>query len=98
MDKMCGNDIFILNGDTRPGISLRLTSKSKYKKNINCTVKFGTAQPSQRLIMTIEIINIDDCPGDLLQIYDGTILLNKNRNQQCGSQASYTFTVKLFLI
>ena len=90
---MCGNDHFILDGDNKPGISLQLTSHSKYKSNVDCTVKFRAAQPSQRLIITIEKMDIADCPGDSLQIYDGTMLLNKDPKQQCGSPASFTFTV-----
>ncbi|CAF1398725.1 unnamed protein product [Rotaria sp. Silwood1] len=92
MDKMCRNDYFIFDGDKIPGISLQLTSNSKYKPNFNCTVKFRTAQPSQRLIITIEIMDITDCPGDSLRIYDGTTLLNKDSKQQCGSATSFTFT------
>ncbi|CAF3043071.1 unnamed protein product [Rotaria socialis] len=92
MDRMCGDDPFILNGDNRPGISFYLTSNSKYKANLNCTVKFRTAQPSQRLIVTIERMNILDCPGDLLKIYDGKKIVNANLERQCGSSASFTFT------
>ncbi|CAF5102034.1 unnamed protein product, partial [Rotaria socialis] len=61
--------------------------------NLNCTVKFRTAQPSQRLIVTIERMNILDCPGDLLKIYDGKKIVNANLERQCGSSASFTFTV-----
>ncbi|CAF4563795.1 unnamed protein product [Rotaria sp. Silwood2] len=92
MDKMCGNDHFIFDGDKVPGISLQLTSNSKYKRGFNCTVKFRTAQPSQRLIITIEKMDIIDCPGDSLRIYDGTTLLNKDSETQCGSPPSFTFT------
>ncbi len=90
---MCGNDYLVLDGDKRPGIALQLTSSSKYKPNMQCTIKFRTAQPSQRLIVTIEKMDITDCPGDLLHIYDGTTLLNKDLQQQCGSSKSFYFTV-----
>lgn len=93
MDKMCGNDHMVLDGDNKPGIALHLTSNNKYKSNFNCTVKFRTAQPSQRLIITVEKMDIADCPGDQLRIYDGTTLLNKDSKQLCGSSASFTFTV-----
>ena len=89
MDKICGNDPLILDGDTRPGIVLQLTNNNKYKPNFNCTVKFRTAQTSQRLIISMEKIDIVDCPGDLLRIYDGTTLIK----QQCQSLASFFFTV-----
>ncbi|CAF1446786.1 unnamed protein product [Rotaria sordida] len=92
MDKMCGNDHFVFDGDKQPGISLQLTSSSKYKKNFNCTVRFRTAQPSQRLIITIEKMDISDCPGDSLYIYDGTTLLNKDSKQQCGTPSPFTVT------
>lgn len=93
MDKMCGNDYLVLDGDKKPGISFQLTSNSKYKPNSNCTVKFRAAQPSQRLIVTIEKMDIVDCPGDLLRIYDGTTLVNKDSKQQCGSFTQFTYTV-----
>jgi hypothetical protein len=93
MDKMCGNDDLIFDGDKRPGISFQLTSSSKYKPNLNCTVRFRTAQPSQRLIITMEKVDIADCPGDLLRIYDGKTLINKDQKQQCGSPVSFSFTV-----
>lgn len=93
MDKLCGNDNFVLDGDNKPGISLQLTSSGKYKPNLNCTVKFRTAQPSQRLIITIEKMDIADCPGDTLKIYDGKTLLNANTKQQCGTTVFYTYTV-----
>ncbi|CAF3397358.1 unnamed protein product [Rotaria socialis] len=92
MDKMCGNELFTLDGDRIPGISLQLTSGSKYKPNANCTVRFRTAQPSQRLIITMEKMDITDCPGDLLKIYDGKNLLNMDTKQQCGTSASFTVT------
>ena len=95
---MCGSAPLILDGDKRPGISLQLTSSSKYKPNLNCTVKFRTIQPSQRLIITIEKMDITDCPGDLLRIYDGTRLVNKDLKQQCGAFKLYSFTVGLFLL
>jgi hypothetical protein len=93
MDKMCGNDHFVFDGDSIPGISFELTSSSKYKSNMNCTVKFRTSQPSQRIIITVEKMGITDCPGDLLRIYDGTTLINPDTKQQCGSPALFTFTV-----
>ncbi|CAF0998296.1 unnamed protein product [Adineta steineri] len=92
MDKMCGQDHLVLDGDKRPGISFQLTNSNKYKSNTNCTVKFRTAQPSQRIVITVEKMDIADCPSDTLLIYDGTTLLNKNANQQCGSPAFFTFT------
>ncbi|CAF1238087.1 unnamed protein product [Rotaria sordida] len=92
MDKMCGNNHFILDGDKKPGISLQLTNNNQYEKGFNCTVKFRTAQRSQRLIITIEKMNIIDCPSDSLRIYDSTTLLNKDPKQQCGTPAAFTFT------
>jgi len=93
MDKMCGSDSLVLDGDNRPGISFQLTSSSKYKSNLNCTVKFRTSQPSQRLIITIEKMEINDCANDFLRIYDGEILVNKDIKQQCGSWKTFSFTV-----
>ncbi|CAF0941360.1 unnamed protein product [Adineta ricciae] len=92
MDKMCGGDVIILDGDNKPGIALQLTSSSKYKPNMNCVVKFRTAQPSQRLVVTVEKMDITDCAGDSLRIYDGTTLLNKDVKQQCGSSSVFTYT------
>lgn len=93
MDKMCGNDHFIFDGDNKPGVSFQLTSSSKYKPNFNCTVKFRTVAPNQRLVITVEKMDIADCPGDLLRIYDGATLINNDTQQQCGSPALFTFTV-----
>ena len=94
MDEMCGNSPFSLSGDDTPGITLELTSSKKYKQNFNCTVKFITQQPSQRLVITVEDMQIEDCPGDTLRIYDGTSLINKDSLPQCGSiRKSSTFTV-----
>jgi hypothetical protein len=93
MDKMCGNEPMILDGDSKPGAWFQLTSSSKYQRNLNCSIKFRAALPSQRLVITVEKMNIADCPGDLLNIYDGSTLLNKNINQQCGTPSSFTFTV-----
>ncbi len=93
MDKMCGNDSIILNGDFKPGAWFQLTSNSKYPPNFNCSIKFRTALPSQRLIITVEKMNIADCPGDVLRIYDGLTLRNKDIKQQCGTPSSFTFTV-----
>ena len=93
MDKLCGSDQIPLDGDVKPGVALQLTSSSKYKPNLNCKVGFRTAQPSQRLIITVEKMDIADCPGDTLVIYDGATLLNKDQKQQCGSPASFSFTV-----
>jgi hypothetical protein len=92
MDKMCGNEPLILDGDDRPGAWFQLTSSSKYKSNMACTIKFRTALQSQRFVVTVEKMDITDCPGDTLHIYDGSNLLNKNIGQQCGSPASFTFT------
>ncbi|UJR09557.1 hypothetical protein I4U23_013793 [Adineta vaga] len=92
MDKMCGSDALVLDGDNKPGISFQLTTNNKYKPNMDCTVKFRTAQPTQRLIITVEKMDITDCSGDSLLIYDGTTLINKNPKQQCGSPGLYTFT------
>ena len=93
MDKLCGGDQVVLDGDVKPGVALQLTSSSKYKPNMNCKVGFRTAQPSQRLIITVEKMDIGDCPSDTLVIYDGATLLNKDPKQQCGSPASYSLTV-----
>jgi hypothetical protein len=93
MDKMCGNDAMILDGDVKPGTWFQLTSSSKYQPKLDCSIKFRTAQPTQRFVITIEKMNIADCPGDLLHIYDGTTLLNKDVKQQCGTPAPFTFTV-----
>ncbi len=93
---MCGNDQLVFDGDRRPGISFQLTNSNKYKPNLNCTVRFRTAQPSQRLIITMEKMDIADCPSDLLRIYDGTTLMNKETKQQCGSPTLFSFTVRFF--
>ncbi len=93
MDKICGNDDLILDGDNRPGILLQLTNNNKYKSNFDCTIKFRTALPSQRFIITIEKLDITDCPNDLLYIYDGTTLINKDSQQQCGSSGPFSFLV-----
>ena len=93
MDKICSSEPIVLQGDVNPGLWLRLTSNSKYSPNLNCSVKFRTTLPSQRLVVTIEKMDIVDCPGDFLYIYDGTILLNKDIQQQCGTRSSFTFTV-----
>lgn len=95
LDKLCGNDQFILDGDNKPGIILYLTSSSKYKPNTNCTVKFRTAQISQRFVVTVEKMEIKDCPGDQLIIYDGPTVLNSDGKQKCGSPAPFTFTVRM---
>lgn len=95
MDKICGNDPLILDGDQRPGFVLQLTNSNKYKSNINCTIRFRAAQPSQRLIITIEKMDINDCPGDSLRIYDGTNLINKAANQQCGASSSFSLLVRI---
>jgi hypothetical protein len=93
MDKMCGSEPMILDGDLKPGAWFQLTSSSKYQPNSNCSIKFRAAQPSQRLVITVEKINIADCPSDLLRIYDGSTLLNQDIKQQCGTPSSFTFTV-----
>ena len=95
LDKLCGNDHFILDGDNKPGIILYLTSSSKYKPNTTCTVKFRTAQISQRFVVTVEKMEIKDCPGDQLIIYDGPTVLNSDDKQKCGSAAPFTFTVRM---
>jgi hypothetical protein len=93
MDKMCGGEPITLDGDSKPGTWFQLTSSSKYKPNLGCSIKFRTAQPTQRLVITVEKMNIADCPGDLLHIYDGSTLLNKDITQQCGTPFPFTFTV-----
>ncbi len=93
MDKMCKNEPMVLDGDSKPGTWFQLTSSSKYQSNFNCSIRFRTAQPTQRLIVTVEKMNIADCPGDFLHIYDGSTLLNKDIKQQCGTPSSFTFTV-----
>jgi hypothetical protein len=93
MDKMCGNEAMVLDGDVRPGTWFQLTSSSKYQPKLNCTIRFRAAQPTQRFVITIEKMNIADCPGDLLRIYDGTTLLNKDMKQQCGTPSTFSFTV-----
>lgn len=95
MDKLCGNAPLILDGDQRPGLTLQLTNSNKYKSNLNCTIRFQTAQASQRLIVTMEKMEIKDCPSDSLRIYDGTNLINKESNQQCGSPSSFSLTVRI---
>jgi len=92
MDKMCGNAI-VLDGDLKPGTWFELTKSNKYPSNFNCSITFRAGHPSQRLVITIEKMNIADCPGDFLYIYDGSTLLNKEINQQCGTPSSFTFTV-----
>jgi hypothetical protein len=94
MDKMCGNEPIILDGDLKPGMWLQLTKNNKYSANFNCSVKFRAALPSQRLVLTVEKMNIADCPGDFLYIYDGSTLLNKELKQQCGTPSLFTFTVR----
>ena len=94
MDKMCGQEPMTLEGDFKPGTWFQLTSSSKYKPNLNCSIRFRTAQTTQRLVITVEKMNIADCPSDLLHIYDGSTLLNKDIKQQCGTPSSFTFTVK----
>lgn len=93
MDKICGSEPIVLQGDANPGLLLRLTSNSKYSPNLNCSVRFRTALPSQRLVITVEKMDIIDCPGDFFYIYDGLTLLNKDIQQECGKQSSFTFTV-----
>lgn len=96
MDEHCGKDPIVLDGKDRPGLALKLTNNNKYKSNVNCTVQFRTAQSSQRLIITIEKLEIKDCPGDSLRIYDGTRLINKDPQQQCGSSSSsFSFQVRI---
>ena len=91
---MCANDQYVLDGDERPGIFLQLTSSNKYKPNSNCTMKFRTAQPNQRFVVTMEKLDIVDCPADKMLIYDGPTLLNKDLKQQCGTNSTFTFTVR----
>ena len=95
MDKLCGNDPVILDGDQRPGVTLQLTNSNKYKANLNCTIRFQAAQPSQRLVITIEKMEITDCPADFLRIYDETNLINKESTRQCGSPSSFSVTVRI---
>lgn len=93
MDKICGNDSIVLDGDLRPGTWFHLTSSSKYQPNFSCSIKFRTAQSTQRLVITLEKMNIVDCSTDFLRIYDGTTLLNKDTKQQCGTSSTFTYTV-----
>ena len=93
MDKICGNAPIVLDGDSKPGVSFQLTKSSKYSSKLNCSIKFNTALSSQRLVVTVEKMNIMDCPGDFLYIYDGSNLLNKDTKQQCGTPSLFTFTV-----
>ncbi|CAF0913475.1 unnamed protein product [Rotaria sordida] len=92
MDKMCGNESIILDGDFKPGTSFQLTSNSKYQPNFNCSIKFRAAQSTQRFVITIERMNIVNCPNDYLRIYDSSTLLNKDIKQQCGTPSSFSFT------
>ena len=85
----------VFDGDFKPGTFFQLTSNSKYQPNLSCTVVFRTAQPTQRLVITVEKMNIADCPGDTLRILDGTNLLNRDVKQQCGTPAPFTFTVRV---
>lgn len=95
MDKLCGTDAMVLDGDSKPGTWFRLTSASKYQPNMSCTAKFRALLSAQRFVITVESLNIADCPGDTLKIYDGTNLLNKDVKQQCGtSSTSFFFTVR----
>ncbi|CAF2384792.1 unnamed protein product [Rotaria sp. Silwood2] len=89
---MCGNESIILDGDSKPGTFFQLTSSSKYQPNFQCSIKFRTAQQTQRFVITIEKMNIVNCPNDLLKIYDGSTLLNKDVTQQCGTPSLFTFT------
>lgn len=93
MDKMCGTAPIILDADSKPGTWFQLTSNSKYQANSNCSIQFNATRSSQRLVITVEKMNIGDCPGDSLRIYDGSILLNNNIQQQCGTNSLFTFTV-----
>ncbi|CAF4110639.1 unnamed protein product [Rotaria socialis] len=92
MDKMCGNESIIFDGDLRPGGWFQLTSSSKYQPNFSCSIKFRAAQPTQRFVVTVEKMNTVDCPKDLLLIYDSSTLLNQDIKQQCGTLASFSFT------
>ncbi|CAF0959240.1 unnamed protein product [Adineta steineri] len=94
MDKLCGSGAIVLDGDVKPGTAFQLSSSTKFQPNFSCTIKFRTAQPTQRLVITVEQLNIADCPGDTLRIYDGTTLLNQDVKQQCGTPSSFTFTTK----
>ncbi|CAF0825825.1 unnamed protein product [Didymodactylos carnosus] len=94
MDKLC-NSVIVLDGEKKPGSSFSSTSNSKYKPNTNCTLTFKTAQTTQRIITTIEKIDIADSNGatcgDYIKIYDGKFqgpILNKNLAEQCGSSTS----------
>ena len=95
MDKLCGTEAIVLDGDNKPGTWFQLTSASKYLPNMNCSFKFRAVLPAQRLVVTVEKMNIVDCPADTLRIYDGTNLLNKDIKQQCGNPTStFFFTVR----
>lgn len=93
MDKMCGSDAMVLDGNIKPGTTFQLSAVNKFQPDFTCTIKFRTAQPTQRLVISVEQLSIADCPGDTLKIYDGTNLLNKDVKQQCGSPAAFSFTV-----
>lgn len=93
MDKICNGNPIALNGDNRTGIFIQLTGNSKYAPNMDCSVTFRTSLATQRLIVTVEKMNVADCPADTLKIYDGTNLLTKDSKQQCGTTNHYTFTV-----
>ena len=94
MDKLCGTAAIVLQGDDKPGTSFQLTSSNKYASNMNCTLKFRADLPGQRLVISVEKMNIADCPADSLRIYDGTNLLNKDIKQQCGTPSPFYFTVR----
>ncbi|UJR36554.1 hypothetical protein I4U23_029274 [Adineta vaga] len=92
MDKICGSDAMVLDGNIKPGLAFQLSNINKFQPNFNCSIKFRTALPTQRLVIVVEQMNIADCPGDTLRIYDGTTLLNKDVRQQCGAPTAFTFT------
>jgi len=105
MDKSCDNSPIVLDGDEMPGTWFSLTSSSKYKSNLNCQMKFKTAQPSQKMIITIEKMDIADsnkdgsCGGDSLKIYDGASttggsIMNKAPSEQCGTTATSFYVTK----
>lgn len=93
MDKVCGNESIVLDGDSRPGTFFQLTSSSKYQPNFSCSIKIRTALPTQRIVISVEKLNTVNCPNDVLHILDGSTLLNKDIQQQCGNPAPFFFTV-----
>ena len=94
MENHCGRTPFVLDGNDRPGLFVQLTKAPRYKPNAQCTMRVRTAETSQRLIVTVEKLEIKDCLGDRLKIFDNHTLLNTHSNQQCGTRkAAFYFLV-----